>query len=128
MAEFWWAMLWATLVIPLMFLWGFTLVDLFRRKDIGWSKAPWALLILFLPVIGVIVYFIARPKDYDSWEPSEAQADLYGTPSKYYAESSYRDSQTSGAVRDVEALMRMHETGAISDEEFARMKDRVLAT
>jgi hypothetical protein len=127
MSEFWYAMLWATLFIPLMFLWAFTLIDIFGRKDIGWSKIFWALLILFVPIIGVIVYFIARPKD--TWTPSAVEADLYQTGTPYYGQATaYRNSQESGAVRNVEALIRLHETGAISDEEFAQMKDRILAT
>jgi hypothetical protein len=40
------------------------LVDNFRRQDhSGWAKAGWTLFVIFLPLIGVLVYMIARPKD-----------------------------------------------------------------
>ncbi len=40
MSEFWWGMLVFILYIPLIFLWGFTLFDLFARRDLhGWAKA-----------------------------------------------------------------------------------------
>jgi Phospholipase_D-nuclease N-terminal len=40
------------------------LVDNFRRQDhSGWAKAGWTLLVIFVPLIGVLVYMIARPKD-----------------------------------------------------------------
>ena len=40
------------------------LADNFRRGDhSGWSKAGWTLFVIFLPLIGVLVYMIARPKE-----------------------------------------------------------------
>jgi hypothetical protein len=40
------------------------LIDNFRRTDhSGVSKAGWTLFVIFLPLIGVLVYMIARPSD-----------------------------------------------------------------
>jgi hypothetical protein len=50
------------IAIPLLLIWLLTLVDLFRRHDLSTGrKVLWALLVLILPVIGVIIYFVARP-------------------------------------------------------------------
>ena len=50
-------MIWISLII-LVF------VDNFRRQDhSGWAKAGWTLFVIFVPLIGVLVYMIARPKD-----------------------------------------------------------------
>jgi Phospholipase_D-nuclease N-terminal len=39
------------------------LVDNFRRQDhSGWAKAGWTLFVIFVPLLGVLVYMIARPK------------------------------------------------------------------
>ena len=39
------------------------LADNFRRSDhSGWAKAGWTLFVIFLPVIGVLVYMITRPQ------------------------------------------------------------------
>jgi hypothetical protein len=56
-------MLLPTLIaIPLLLIWVLVLVDLFRRHDLSTGrKVLWALLVLILPVIGVIIYLIARP-------------------------------------------------------------------
>lgn len=56
-------MLLATLIaIPLLLIWVLTMVDVVRRHDLRTSsKVLWALVVLLVPVIGVIVYFIARP-------------------------------------------------------------------
>ena len=41
-----------------------TVIDNFRRRDhSGWAKAGWTLLIIFLPLIGVLTYMIARPPE-----------------------------------------------------------------
>ena len=40
------------------------LTDNFRRRDhSGWAKAGWTLLVIFLPLIGVLVYMIVRPPE-----------------------------------------------------------------
>jgi hypothetical protein len=56
-------MLLAVLIaIPLLLIWVLTLVDLVRRRDLPTSrKVLWALVVLLVPVLGVIAYFIARP-------------------------------------------------------------------
>ena len=55
-------MLAVLIAIPLLLIWVLTLVDLFRRHDLSTGrKVLWALVVLILPVIGVIIYFVARP-------------------------------------------------------------------
>ena len=50
-------MIWISLLVLVM-------VDNFRRQDhSGWAKAGWTLFVIFVPLIGVLVYMIARPKD-----------------------------------------------------------------
>ncbi|HEY7691871.1 MAG TPA: PLDc N-terminal domain-containing protein [Gaiellaceae bacterium] len=40
------------------------LADNFRRHDhSGWAKAGWTLFVIFLPLIGVLIYMIARPRE-----------------------------------------------------------------
>ncbi len=57
---------WTISIIFLWALWIFlviwSLVDNFRRRDHGgWAKAGWLLFIIFVPLLGVLVYQIARP-------------------------------------------------------------------
>lgn len=60
-----WDVLWTTFVI---FVWAMFLVvlinvviDLFRSHDIsGWMKALWLLILIALPLLGVLIYLIAR--------------------------------------------------------------------
>jgi len=51
--------------IPMMVAWIYTAFDIFGRPDIGGlAMFLWLLLILFLPIIGMLIYFIARPDEY----------------------------------------------------------------
>ena len=48
-----------------MLIWMFIAVfaDIFRRRDLsGGAKAGWILLIFILPLFGVLIYVIARPR------------------------------------------------------------------
>ena len=50
-------------VLPLIMLWGFALADLFIRKASAVHKVIWLLIIIFLPIIGPIVYILVHPID-----------------------------------------------------------------
>jgi hypothetical protein len=69
MAWFWWL-----LVAFIIFIWVATIVDIIRRRHSrsGGKTAAWVLLVLILPVIGSITYFVvngaggpAAPRDAD---------------------------------------------------------------
>jgi hypothetical protein len=47
--------------VPLVLLWAFALFDLFHMPMSGLAKGLWALVIVFIPIIGVISYFMMRP-------------------------------------------------------------------
>jgi Phospholipase_D-nuclease N-terminal len=59
------------LTMAIFFLWVIwiwllilVLSDNFRRRDhSGWAKAGWTLFVIFLPLLGVLVYMIARPPE-----------------------------------------------------------------
>src|SRR5207344_484179 len=61
------SVLWVMIEFFFIFLliWMFIAVfaDIFRRNDLsGWGKAGWILLIFIVPLIGILIYVIARPK------------------------------------------------------------------
>jgi len=85
------------------------LIDNFRRKDqSGGAKALWFLLIIFLPIIGAIVYTIARP----------ATAD--------YGEAGYAASGSSSTADELTRLNELRTQGAISDAEYEDLKARTI--
>jgi len=57
-----WLVMSASLWLALATFVVIVLIDNFRRSDqSGWAKAAWTVLVLALPLLGVIVYQIARP-------------------------------------------------------------------
>ena len=56
---------WTIFIFSLWVIWIWTLImvfiDIFRSHDLsGGAKALWFLLVLFIPLIGVLVYLIVR--------------------------------------------------------------------
>jgi Phospholipase_D-nuclease N-terminal len=63
------------IAIVWVIIWILVLVDIVRRRDLtAGPKVLWALLVLILPVIGLIIYMVARPdQPGDRDLPSEVQ-------------------------------------------------------
>src|SRR5947207_2548216 len=50
-------------------------IDIFRSHDLsGWAKALWFLFVLFIPLVGVLVYLIARGGKMHERSVRQAQA------------------------------------------------------
>jgi hypothetical protein len=63
-----WDVIWWMTIFFAWVMWIFVVInvfiDNFRRPDhSGFAKAIWTFLIVFLPVLGVLAYLIARPRD-----------------------------------------------------------------
>ena len=60
LSTFWQVFVILIVWIPLILLWAFALVELFRSRDAleGWQVALWLLGIVFLPIIGPAAYLI----------------------------------------------------------------------
>ena len=72
----WWFFLFA---IFFGVIWAF--VDNFRRRDhSGWAKAGWAFFILMLPLIGMLVYLIARPRTSTGSRSPSSRAECAARP------------------------------------------------
>ena len=105
-----WA-LWIFLVI-------WVLIDVFRNHKLsGWGKAGWTILIIFVPLIGVLIYLGVHGKDM-----RERQEDALDEQ-EYYDAS---DGSTSTAFQ-LSRLADLHERGVLTDAEFVREKQKILA-
>jgi hypothetical protein len=59
---------WTMLIFFAFVIWIYLLImvlaDTFKRRDLsGWAKAGWTVFVIFLPLLGVLVYMIARPAE-----------------------------------------------------------------
>jgi hypothetical protein len=51
-------------VILFLILWVRAVIDVFRRGDLGGAaKAAWAIIMLLVPLIGLLMYYLLRPSD-----------------------------------------------------------------
>jgi hypothetical protein len=50
------------IVVTFLLVWGGALYDIWRRADLGGSsRLIWTAAIIFLPILGTIVYALVRP-------------------------------------------------------------------
>jgi Short C-terminal domain/Phospholipase_D-nuclease N-terminal len=98
------------------------IADLFRDQSTsGWAKAVWIVCLIFVPFFTSLVYLIARgggmaERSYQSAKANQLATDDY-----------VRQVAGSGSPADEIAKAKaLHDSGAISDQEFAALKARVL--
>jgi hypothetical protein len=61
---FWSLVIFFFIFVPLIMLWAFALVDLFKRSGMSAiSRVLWLLFIIFLPVLGSLIYLLVRPPE-----------------------------------------------------------------
>jgi len=98
------------------------LIDLFRDHELsGWAKAVWVFFLVFLPVITVLIYLIVRGDGMRERAMREQQH-MQQASDEYI-----RSVAGSSPVDQLHRLDELRARGAISQEEFERMKARVLA-
>ena len=118
---------WTILMIFLWVIWFWILItiiiDIFRSHDLsGWAKALWFVFILFLPLIGVLVYLIARGGKMHQHEVQ--QAELQEEQLRSYVQ------QAAGSQSSADQLAKLadlRDRGVITAEEFDREKAKILA-
>lgn len=103
--------------IWMMIIWMFIAVftDIFRRRDhSGWAKAFWVFFIFILPLIGILVYMIARPADATAEQDAEILA-------------AQRRAAGYSPTAEIEKAQQLLASGAITQAEFDSIKQRALA-
>ena len=113
--------LWTMIIFAffVMYIWIVIMVlaDNFRRTDHhGWAKAGWTIFIIWAPILGVLVYMIARPK---MTEQDKELIDQYNARNAPPA---------SSAADEVAKLHKLKDSGALTDAEFEAAKAKALSS
>ena len=121
---------WSMFIFFLWIIWIWILItvfiDIFRSHDLGgFAKALWFLFVLFIPLIGVLVYLIARGGKMH--EHAVQQAQQQDQEFRQYVQEAAASSPASTADQ-LSKLASLRDRGVISAEEFEREKAKVLAT
>ena len=120
LATFWENFFLFLIFLPLVMIWAFALVDIFRRDDIGGGwKAVWVACVILVPFFGTLIYLITRPSGATQEERAAIDAASREFVEKY---------SPSSAAEQLQMLSDLHDRGKLTDEEFAAEKARLLGT
>ena len=119
-----WTMLILFVWISWLFIFFHVVIDIFRSHDMGgWAKAAWFLLVVLLPLLGVLIYVLARGDSMRDREIARARAQQ-DQMDAYVRQA----AGTSGGVADELAkLSELKNSGVISDAEFDTQKAKLLS-
>lgn len=117
----------------LSFIWIFFLVtffwllitvctDLFSDHEVsGWGKAAWVFFLVILPFLGTLVYFIARGGGMQKRALARAAENKAAFDA--YVKTTAAEANPADQL---EKLSRLHETGKLTDTEYASLKAKVV--
>ena len=114
------SVLWVMIEFFFVFLliWMFIAVfaDIFRRNDLsGWAKAGWIFLIFIVPLLGILIYVIARPKMTEQDKEMMMQA-----------QEAQRRIEGYSPADEVAKLSKLRDEGKITAEEYEDMKKKAM--
>lgn len=118
-----WTTIWIFFLV--MFIWLFIAIvsDLFRDHGLsGWAKAGWVVGLIIFPLIGSLVYLIARGEGMAHREAERQQA------AQAQFAGYVRSVATSGGDSQIDDLSRLEElrrNGTITDAEMQTIKARI---
>ena len=102
-------------------LWFWLLItvlgDLFRRGDVsGLGKTVWVIVLIVFPYLGVFIYLISQGQGMAERNSQRAQQ----------AREELRHVIGFNVADEIEKLERLKNSGTISNEEYARLRARVV--
>jgi hypothetical protein len=120
--------IWAMFVFFIFVMWIWLVItvfiDIFRNHEMsGWAKAGWTIFIIFLPLLGVLVYMIVHGGDMQRRRIDEA-AQMQEAQNDYIRQVAGSDSDNT--ADQLEKLKNLHDQGVLTDDEFAQQKAKVL--
>jgi len=103
-------------------LWFWLLIivisDLLRRHDTsGWGKAIWVIALIVFPYIAIFAYLITQSRGMAERNTQQAQ----------HAREELRRVVGFSAADEIEKLDRLKKSGAITDQEFARLRAKLVS-
>jgi hypothetical protein len=109
------------LTIFIFVIWFWLLItvvtDLFRRHDIGgWGKALWVIFLIIAPYIGVFAYLIFQSRGMAERNLQRAE----------HAREELRRVVGFSVADEIEKLDRLKTSGSITDQEFSRLRAKLL--
>ena len=125
--SFWDVLVWSFWIfiwISAIMIWFRCLFDLFGDHAVsGWGKAGWAILLIFVPWLGALIYLIARGRSMGERQMA-AMADAQAQQEKYIKSVAAASASPAEQIASGKSLL---DSGAITQQEFDTMKAKALA-
>jgi hypothetical protein len=97
------------------------LTDLFSDHDTsGWGKAAWVFFLVFVPFLTALIYLGVRGSG------MRDRAIARQREAKTQMDDYIRDTAGASPADELHKLSELKEKGAISDDEFAKMKAKIV--
>lgn len=104
-------------------VWFRCLFDMFGDTTLsGWAKAGWAIVLVFLPWLGALIYLIARGRSMQDRQAAAVQRQMDEQAS--YIRSVSGSQAAPDQIASAKALL---DAGTIDEREFAALKAKALA-
>jgi ABC-type multidrug transport system fused ATPase/permease subunit len=102
--------------------------DLFRSPDLGgFAKTLWFLFIIILPLLGSLIYLIARGSGMTE-RSIEAQRKMQAAQADYIRSvASKEPAAGAGAADQIASAKALLDSGTITQPEFDQLKAKALA-
>ena len=114
---------WFFIWIAALMVWFRCLFDMFGDHTLsGWAKAGWAVLLIFVPWVGALIYLIARGRSMTERQMSRA-AEMQAAQDDYIKQV----ASTSSAADQIAGAKALLDSGAIDQSEYAALKAKALA-
>jgi hypothetical protein len=114
---------WFFIWVAAIFIWFRCVFDMFSDRTLsGWGKAGWAVLLIFLPWLGVLIYLIARGRSM-----TERQTQAVREQEQAQKEYIQQVAGSASPADQISSAKGLLDSGAISQEEFETLKAKALA-
>jgi type VI protein secretion system component VasK len=123
-SDWFWLLVWTFFFVCYLMVLFQIIADLFRDRDLsGWWKALWIIFLIIFPFLAAVIYLIARGRGMAERQAGEVRrtqvaADQYiqGVASR------------SNPAEQIASAKNLLDSGAITQEEFERLKAKALAS
>jgi hypothetical protein len=116
---------WIFIWISAIMIWFRCIFDLFGDTETtGWGKAGWAILLIFVPWVGALIYIIARGRSMGERQMA-ALAQQQAQQEKYIKQVA--SSSATSPAEQISSAKGLLDSGAITQTEFDALKAKALA-
>ena len=123
--EVFWSILWFFLFVAWLSLVFSVFGDIIRSDDMsGWAKALWTFAILFLPFLGVFLYLIINGNQMSQRQVDDAVAQQDAVDN-YIRQTA---GTSGGSTDELVSLAALHDSGKLTDSEFAAAKAKLISS